>query len=237
MPTSTIPTWCSACPTRSSRRVDVRPWAERKLASMRAHETQVGDLGPFLALPVDVFREAMGTEFFIRRCRPTTATTTSSPAWQRPAGDHARPLTGAEVADRIAAALARRRRRPGRPMARYMRDQFAFLGVMAPAQKDAWREVAADLPRPARAVVVEAATALWDRPSASTSTSPARWSTATPPSRRAREPHLRSSTPSRGAAHHQAVVGHRRLAGQPRRACAGGPPQRATASHGCLAGR
>jgi LmbE family N-acetylglucosaminyl deacetylase len=52
-------------------RVDVRPWAERKLASMRAHETQVGDLGPFLALPVDVFREAMGTEFFIRRGVPS----------------------------------------------------------------------------------------------------------------------------------------------------------------------
>jgi LmbE family N-acetylglucosaminyl deacetylase len=48
-------------------RVDVRPWAERKLAAMRAHETQVGDLGPFLAMPLDVFREAMGTEFYIRR--------------------------------------------------------------------------------------------------------------------------------------------------------------------------
>ncbi len=51
-------------------RVDVRPWAERKLAAMRAHETQVGDLGPFLAMPFEVFREAMGTEFFIRRGVP-----------------------------------------------------------------------------------------------------------------------------------------------------------------------
>lgn len=51
-------------------RVDVRPWTDRKLDSMRAHETQVGDLGPFLAMPVDVFREAMGTEFFIRRGVP-----------------------------------------------------------------------------------------------------------------------------------------------------------------------
>ncbi len=51
-------------------RVDVAAWAERKLAAMRAHETQVGDLGPFLAMPVDVFREAMGTEFFIRRGAP-----------------------------------------------------------------------------------------------------------------------------------------------------------------------
>jgi LmbE family N-acetylglucosaminyl deacetylase len=48
-------------------RVDVRPWAERKLDAMRAHETQVGDLAPFLAMPVEVFRETMGTEFFIRR--------------------------------------------------------------------------------------------------------------------------------------------------------------------------
>ena len=52
---------------------------------------------------------------------------------------------------------------------------------MAPAQKDAWREVArgpaAPLPEP---VVVEAATAHGTGPSTSTSTSPARWSTATP---------------------------------------------------------
>ncbi|HET6771933.1 MAG TPA: DNA alkylation repair protein [Acidimicrobiales bacterium] len=76
------------------------------------------------------------------------------------------PLTGAEVADRIAAALGRRADADwAGPMARYMRDQFAFLGVMAPAQKDAWREVAADLPRDLpEPVVVEAATALWDRP-------------------------------------------------------------------------
>jgi len=52
-------------------RVDVRGWAERKLAAMRAHETQVGDLAPFLAMPLEVFREAMGTEFFIRRGVPS----------------------------------------------------------------------------------------------------------------------------------------------------------------------
>src|SRR5690606_36764217 len=52
-------------------RVDVRDWAERKLAAMRAHETQVGDLAPFLAMPVEVFREAMGTEHFIRRGAPS----------------------------------------------------------------------------------------------------------------------------------------------------------------------
>jgi LmbE family N-acetylglucosaminyl deacetylase len=52
-------------------RVDVRPWAERKRAAMLAHETQVGDLGPLLALPLEVFRVAMGTEFFIRRGVPS----------------------------------------------------------------------------------------------------------------------------------------------------------------------
>jgi LmbE family N-acetylglucosaminyl deacetylase len=51
-------------------RVDVRPWAERKRASMVAHETQVGDLAPFLAMPPDLFRESMGTEYFIRRGVP-----------------------------------------------------------------------------------------------------------------------------------------------------------------------
>jgi LmbE family N-acetylglucosaminyl deacetylase len=53
-------------------RVDVRPWAERKRASMQAHASQIGDLGPFLDMPADVFREAMGTEFFIRRGVPST---------------------------------------------------------------------------------------------------------------------------------------------------------------------
>jgi LmbE family N-acetylglucosaminyl deacetylase len=52
-------------------RVDVRPWAEQKLASMQAHESQVGDLGPFLGMPIEVFRESMGTEFFIRRGVPS----------------------------------------------------------------------------------------------------------------------------------------------------------------------
>ena len=51
-------------------RVDVRPWAERKLAAMRAHETQVGDLGPFLVMPFPEFRKSMGTEYFIRRGVP-----------------------------------------------------------------------------------------------------------------------------------------------------------------------
>jgi LmbE family N-acetylglucosaminyl deacetylase len=52
-------------------RVDVRPWVERKRAAMQAHESQVGDLGAFLAMPLDLFREAMGTEYFIRRGVPS----------------------------------------------------------------------------------------------------------------------------------------------------------------------
>lgn len=76
------------------------------------------------------------------------------------------PSTGVGLADRIAAELAERAD-PARaePMARYMRDQFPFLGVMAPAQKAVWRRVAADLPRHLpEPVVVEAARALWRRP-------------------------------------------------------------------------
>lgn len=74
--------------------------------------------------------------------------------------------TGAEVAARVAAALAARADPDRAPaMARYMRDQFPFLGVMSAGQKDAWREVAATLPsRLPEPVVVEAATDLWGRP-------------------------------------------------------------------------
>lgn len=75
-------------------------------------------------------------------------------------------VSGTELADRLAAALAERAD-PSRAarMAAYMRDQFPFLGVMAPGQADAWRAVTAELPRrlPQR-VVVEAAHSLWERP-------------------------------------------------------------------------
>ena len=73
-----------------------------------------------------------------------------------------------EVVDRIAAELAVRAD-PSKagPMARYMRDQFPFLGVMAAGQKDAWRAAMAamadeprSLPEP---VVVAAASSLWNR--------------------------------------------------------------------------
>lgn len=53
-------------------RVDVRPWIDVKRACMEAHETQVGDTGPFLAMPTEAFCEALGTEFYIRRGVPST---------------------------------------------------------------------------------------------------------------------------------------------------------------------
>ncbi len=71
-----------------------------------------------------------------------------------------------EIVDRIAAELAARAD-PARaePMARYMRGQFAFLGVMSAGQKEAWRAAAAGVPRRLpEPVVVSAALALWDRP-------------------------------------------------------------------------
>jgi 3-methyladenine DNA glycosylase AlkD len=71
-----------------------------------------------------------------------------------------------EIVGRIAAELAARAE-PDRSgaMAAYMRDQFPFLGVMSPGQKDAWRAAMAGLPRRLpEPVVVDAVTALWDRP-------------------------------------------------------------------------
>ncbi len=46
--------------------VDVTPWLDRKRAAMVAHATQIGDMGPFLAMPPEVFGMALGTEFYIR---------------------------------------------------------------------------------------------------------------------------------------------------------------------------
>jgi 3-methyladenine DNA glycosylase AlkD len=71
-----------------------------------------------------------------------------------------------EIVDRIATELAARAD-PSKsgPMARYMRDQFPFLGVMSAGQKDAWRAAMAGLPRRLpEPVVVSAALSLWDRP-------------------------------------------------------------------------
>jgi LmbE family N-acetylglucosaminyl deacetylase len=47
--------------------VDVRPWLDRKRASMRAHASQISEQSFFLAMPDDVFAEAFGTEWFIDR--------------------------------------------------------------------------------------------------------------------------------------------------------------------------
>jgi 3-methyladenine DNA glycosylase AlkD len=70
-----------------------------------------------------------------------------------------------EVVDRIATELAARAD-PSQavPMARYMRDQFPFLGVMSAGQKEAWRAAMADVPRHLpEPVVGAAASALWNR--------------------------------------------------------------------------
>lgn len=75
-------------------------------------------------------------------------------------------MTGAELADRLAAELAARAD-PARagPMRAYMRDQFPFLGVPAPEQRRAFAAAVAGLPRRLpEPVVVEAAQALWGRP-------------------------------------------------------------------------
>jgi 3-methyladenine DNA glycosylase AlkD len=73
---------------------------------------------------------------------------------------------GAALADRLAGELvARADAAQAGPMARYMRDQFPFLGVKAPAQADAWRAAMAGAPRRLdERVVVAAVLALWGRP-------------------------------------------------------------------------
>jgi LmbE family N-acetylglucosaminyl deacetylase len=50
--------------------VDVGDFLDRKRAAIAAHASQVHDTGPFLAMPPEVFRAAMGTEFYIRRGVP-----------------------------------------------------------------------------------------------------------------------------------------------------------------------
>jgi LmbE family N-acetylglucosaminyl deacetylase len=50
--------------------VDVGDFLDRKRAAIAAHASQVHDTGPFLAMPPEVFRLAMGTEFYIRRGVP-----------------------------------------------------------------------------------------------------------------------------------------------------------------------
>jgi LmbE family N-acetylglucosaminyl deacetylase len=53
--------------------VDVRDFVERKRAAMVAHASQIAESHFFLKMPPDVFREAFGYEFFIRRGAPPGA--------------------------------------------------------------------------------------------------------------------------------------------------------------------
>ena len=47
--------------------VDVAAYLDRKRAAMAAHASQIAESSMFLALPPDLFAEAFGTEWFIRR--------------------------------------------------------------------------------------------------------------------------------------------------------------------------
>ena len=50
--------------------VDVRAFLPAKLASMRCHQTQVGDMGFFLDMPVEAFSDAFGVEWYVRMRAP-----------------------------------------------------------------------------------------------------------------------------------------------------------------------
>ena len=51
--------------------VDVRAAMAAKRSAMAAHESQVGDFGPFLAMPAELVEATFGQEFFRRRGRAT----------------------------------------------------------------------------------------------------------------------------------------------------------------------
>ena len=53
--------------------VDVREYVDRKRAAMAAHASQIGENSWFLQMPLDVFTEAFGYEWFIRRGAPAGA--------------------------------------------------------------------------------------------------------------------------------------------------------------------
>ena len=46
--------------------VDIAAYVPAKVASMRCHETQVGDMGFFLKMPEETFRQAFDREYFVR---------------------------------------------------------------------------------------------------------------------------------------------------------------------------
>ncbi len=48
-------------------KVDVTEWVDRKRTALAAHASQVDESHFFLMMPVDTFRAAFGTEWFIRR--------------------------------------------------------------------------------------------------------------------------------------------------------------------------
>ncbi len=50
--------------------VDVADHIPAKLASMRCHETQVGDMDFFLGMPVEAFTESFGQEWYVRMRAP-----------------------------------------------------------------------------------------------------------------------------------------------------------------------
>jgi 3-methyladenine DNA glycosylase AlkD len=78
---------------------------------------------------------------------------------------HEVPPLAAEVLDRVQKVYAAARD-PERPaqMAGYMRGQFRFLGIPAPAQRALARQVLAGLGRPAEADLREVALGCWELP-------------------------------------------------------------------------
>ena len=63
--------------SRITTTVDVREYVDRKRAAMAAHASQIGENSWFLRMPLDVFTEAFGYEWFIRRGAPAGAHETS----------------------------------------------------------------------------------------------------------------------------------------------------------------
>lgn len=59
--------------------VDVSAALDAKRAAMHAHETQIGDFGPFLQMPVEQLQAAFGQEWFRRRGAPDGLAETALP--------------------------------------------------------------------------------------------------------------------------------------------------------------
>jgi LmbE family N-acetylglucosaminyl deacetylase len=52
---------------RITTTVDVSAFVDRKREALAAHASQVDETSFFLAMPIEVFREMFGTEWFIHR--------------------------------------------------------------------------------------------------------------------------------------------------------------------------